>query len=91
MGSLLNGARDPVTKGMEKAKVLNVFFASVFIGKASLQELQPPETSGKVCSKEDLSLVDKDQVREHLNISILEAFKTQLNMVISNLLWLLLL
>lgn len=57
---LLNEARDAVAKGMEKAKELNAFLALVFSGKPSLQELQAPETSVKVCSKEDLSLVDKD-------------------------------
>lgn len=40
MGLLLNGAGALVTKDVEKAKVLNVFFILVFIGKASLQELQ---------------------------------------------------
>jgi len=76
MDPLLNGVRHPVRKGMEKAKVLNAFFASVFFVTSSLQEQKAPETSGKVCSKEDFSLVDKDQVREHLNISTLEIFKT---------------
>lgn len=34
---LLNGARDLVTKDMEKAKVFNAFFTSVFTGKTGLQ------------------------------------------------------
>lgn len=40
---------------MEKAKVLNAFFASVFTGKAGLQESQAPETSKKAWSMADLS------------------------------------
>lgn len=34
---LLNGAGDLVTKDMEKAKVFNAFFTSVFTGKTGLQ------------------------------------------------------
>lgn len=44
MGSLLNGVREVVTNKMEKAKVLNAFFTSVFNGKTDLQESQNPET-----------------------------------------------
>lgn len=40
MGPLLNGAGALVTKDVEKAKVVNVFFILVFIGKTSLQESQ---------------------------------------------------
>lgn len=38
--SLLNGAGDLLTNGMEKAKVLNACFASVFTGKTCIQEYQ---------------------------------------------------
>ena len=35
MDLLLNGAGDLVTKGVDKAEVLNAFFALVFTGKPS--------------------------------------------------------
>lgn len=41
--------------------------ALVCIGKMCHQEFQVPETSGKVWSKEDLPLVEEDQIREHVN------------------------
>lgn len=44
---LLNGARDLVTKDMEKAEVLNAFLTSVVISKINLQESQAPEIRGK--------------------------------------------
>lgn len=34
-----------MTKDMEKAEVLHVFFASIFVGLIDFQELQAPETS----------------------------------------------
>ncbi|KAK4811069.1 hypothetical protein QYF61_016355, partial [Mycteria americana] len=49
---------------MEKAEVPNAFFASVFASKTGLQECQVPETRGKVWSKEDVPLVEEDQVPE---------------------------
>ena len=64
---LLNGAGALVAKDMEKGKVFNSFFLSVFTGKSSLQESQAPESRGKVWSKEDLPSLEKVQVREHLN------------------------
>ena len=63
MGLLLNGEGEQATNDMEKTEVLNAFFASVFTGKMSLQECQIPEISGKVRSKEDLHLMEEDQVR----------------------------
>lgn len=56
-----------VTKDMQKAEVLNAFFSLVFTVKTGFQESQVPVTSGKVQSKEDLPLVEEDQVREQLN------------------------
>jgi len=51
-----------LTKDTEKAKV-----QKVFTGKAVLRQFEAPEISGKLWSKEGLSLVEQDQVREHLN------------------------
>lgn len=42
-GLLLSGAGNLVTKDMEKAEVLNTFFASVFTSKIGLQESQDLE------------------------------------------------
>lgn len=67
MSLLLNGAGDLVTGDMEKDKIFNAFFASDFTVKNCLQESQISETTGKVWSKEDLSLGQEDLVREHLN------------------------
>ncbi|KAK4826324.1 hypothetical protein QYF61_007409 [Mycteria americana] len=59
---LLNMAGNVVTKDIEKAKLLNVLSALVFIGKTLLQESQAPDTSGKVQGKKDLPLINEDQV-----------------------------
>ena len=61
VGLLLNGAGYLVVMDMEQAEVLSAFFTSVFTGKSSCQTL---ETRGKDCSKEDLSSVEEDEVRE---------------------------
>ncbi|KAK4827715.1 hypothetical protein QYF61_021015 [Mycteria americana] len=66
-GPLLNGAGHWVTKGMEKANIVNVFFALVFTGETCLQESKAPETSGKVLSNENLPSMKEDEDREHLN------------------------
>lgn len=52
---------------IEKVKVANAFFASVFHVNTDLQEFQALETRNKVWSKEDLSTLEEDQVREHWN------------------------
>ena len=49
---------------MAKAEVSKAFFASVFTSKIDVQESQAPEMRG---SKEDLPLVEEDQVREYLS------------------------
>lgn len=56
-----------MTKDMEKAEALHVFFASVFTGMTDFQECQTPETSEIDWSTDDLSSLGKDQVWEHLN------------------------
>lgn len=62
---LLNGAGALVTEHTGKAEVLNGFFASVSTSKTSLQKSQALETRGKVWSKESLSLVEEDQIRQY--------------------------
>lgn len=52
VGPVRNGAEELVTNGIEKAKVLDAFFALVFTHKTSLQESQVPKTRGRVWSKE---------------------------------------
>jgi len=46
VGPLLNGTLGLATHDMEKAEVLNVFFASVFTSKTGLQKSQVSETKG---------------------------------------------
>ncbi|PKU44703.1 rna-directed dna polymerase from mobile element jockey-like [Limosa lapponica baueri] len=55
-----------VTEDAGKAELLNAFFASVFTAQASPQEPWTLEESEKVWTKEDLPLVEEDQVREQL-------------------------
>lgn len=55
-----------MTKDVEKAKVLIVFFASVFSCEICLQQSQLPETCGGAWSNEYLSLVEENQAREYL-------------------------
>ncbi|GAB0208992.1 mitochondrial enolase superfamily member 1 [Grus japonensis] len=66
VGPLLNEVGALVMEDTEKAELLNAFFASVFTAKASPQETQTLEVGEKVQRKEDLPLVEEDQVREHL-------------------------
>ncbi|GAB0209397.1 mitochondrial enolase superfamily member 1 [Grus japonensis] len=66
VGPLLNEVGALVMEDTEKVELLNAFFASVFTAKAGPQETQTLEVGGKVWRKEDLPLVEEDQVREHL-------------------------
>jgi len=54
-----------VTQDMEKAELMNAFFASVFTSMTGLQESQGPETNGKIWSKAVIPLVEEHQVREY--------------------------
>ncbi|GAB0185935.1 mitochondrial enolase superfamily member 1 [Grus japonensis] len=67
VGPLLNEMGDLVTLNMEKAELLNAFFASVFTSKTELQESQVPENRGKGWSKQVVPLVEEDQVRGYLS------------------------
>ena len=51
---------------MEKAEVPNIFCTAALSSKSGLQEPRVPETKGKIWSKEDVPLVEEDQVREYL-------------------------
>lgn len=65
--SLLHETEDLVTWNSEKVKVLNDFFATFFTSKTGFQETQVPEASLNICSKENVPLVEEDQMREHLS------------------------
>jgi len=66
VGLLLSGVGAPETQDMEKSEVQNAFFASVLTSKARLQATQAQEPMGKGW-KEDVPLVEEDQVREHFS------------------------
>jgi len=57
---LLYGAGKLVTADIQKDKVLDAFFASVFTSKSCFQEPQTPETRGKIWSKEDLLTLSEE-------------------------------
>lgn len=56
-----------VTVDLQKAKVLRVFFGSASTSKTSLWEVQVPETEVNSWNKEEVALVEEEQVREYLN------------------------
>jgi len=66
-GPLLNEVGALVMEDTKKAELLNAFFASVFTAKAAPQESQSLEVRKKVWRKEDLPLLEEDQVRDHLS------------------------
>ncbi|GAB0193512.1 mitochondrial enolase superfamily member 1 [Grus japonensis] len=64
VGPLRNETGDLVTQDMEKAEVLNDFFASVFTGKCLSHTAQV--TEGRDWENAEPPTVGEDQVREHL-------------------------
>ena len=66
MGPLQKETGDLVTWDMEKAEVLNDFFASVFTSKCSSHTTQVTESKGRDWEKEELPTVGEDQVQDHL-------------------------
>ena len=62
MGPLWKETEDLVTRDMEKAELLNDFFASVFTSKSSSHTAQDAESKGKNREKKDLPAVSEDQV-----------------------------
>ncbi|GAB0178700.1 mitochondrial enolase superfamily member 1 [Grus japonensis] len=64
IGPLWNETGDLVTQDMEKAEVLNEFFASVFTGKCLSHTAQVAED--RVWKNAELPTVGEDQVQEHL-------------------------
>ena len=66
MGPLWKETEDLVTWDMEKAEVLNDFFASVFTGKCSSHTTQVAEGKGRDWENEELPTVGEDQVQDHL-------------------------
>ncbi|GAB0178772.1 mitochondrial enolase superfamily member 1 [Grus japonensis] len=66
VGPLWKETGDLVTWDMEKAEVLNDFFASVFTGKCSSHITQAAEDKGRDWENEELLTVEEDQLREYL-------------------------
>ncbi|GAB0192528.1 mitochondrial enolase superfamily member 1 [Grus japonensis] len=64
VGPLQNEMGELVTQDMEKAEVLNDFFASVFTGKCSSHTAQVAE--GRDWENAEQPTVGEDQVRDHL-------------------------
>ncbi|KAM9653655.1 uncharacterized protein ACIBXB_010484 [Morphnus guianensis] len=65
MGPLWKEMGDLVTQDMEKAEVLNDFFASVFTNKCSSHTAQVTEGKGRDWENEELPTIG-NQVRDHL-------------------------
>ncbi|GAB0183945.1 mitochondrial enolase superfamily member 1 [Grus japonensis] len=66
VGPLQNETGELVTQDMEKAEVLNDFFASVFTGKCLSHTAQVTEGKGRDWENAEPPTVGEDQVREYL-------------------------
>ncbi|GAB0204079.1 mitochondrial enolase superfamily member 1 [Grus japonensis] len=66
VGPLRNETGDLVTQDMEKAEVLNDFFASVFTGKCLSHTAQVAEDKGRDWENAEPPTVGEDQVQEYL-------------------------
>ncbi|GAB0204023.1 mitochondrial enolase superfamily member 1 [Grus japonensis] len=74
VGPLRNETGDLVTQDMEKAEVLNDFFASVFTGKSLSHTAQVTEGKGRDWENAEPPTVGEDQVREYLrNLKVHES------------------
>jgi len=62
VGPLWKEAGDLVTWDVEKAELLNNFFASVFNSKCSSHTAQVAEDNGREWEKEELPTAGEDQV-----------------------------
>lgn len=67
MCPLLNESGDLVTEETEKSNVLSALFSLVLTSKTELQASQASETYGNIQNKEELPLLERGQVMEHLN------------------------
>lgn len=65
VGLLLTGTRELVTNDLEKSKMLNAAFVSVYTSKNGFQESQAPAARVKVWCKEDFYSGEESHVREH--------------------------
>ena len=66
VGPLRRETGDLATWDMEKAEILNDFFASVFTGKCSCHTAQVAEGKGRDWENEEPPAVREDQVSDHL-------------------------
>ncbi|MCQ4021238.1 hypothetical protein FK520_26920, partial [Klebsiella pneumoniae] len=66
VGPLQKGTGVLVTQDMEKAEVLNDFFASVFTDKSSCPTTQAVEGASRDCENDELPIVLEEQGRDHL-------------------------
>ncbi|GAB0177815.1 mitochondrial enolase superfamily member 1 [Grus japonensis] len=66
VGPLRNEMGELVTQDMEKAEVLNDFFASVFTGKSLSHTAQVTEGKGRDWENAEPPTVGEDQVQEYL-------------------------